>query len=115
MAHHGRSSYEQYRDAVSARRSRYTFAIENPVDRVVALLARAELPRYVRYWVALLTEHEPTARGKCPTCSRWWRPVSAPCGTWKWAHAFLTLTPARAPVPSNWTDHGAPSSTDQTR
>ncbi len=115
MAHDGRSSYEHYRDAVAARLSRYTFAIDSPDDRVVAVIARAELPRYVRYWVALLAEHEPTASGKCPTCSRWWHPVCAPCGIWKWAHAFLTITPARATVPSTWTNQESPSGTNQTR
>ncbi len=115
MANHGRSSYKQYRDAVYARLRQYTFALDSPDDRVVAIIARAELPRYVRYWVALLAKHEPTARGKCPTCSRWWHPVSAPCDTWKWAHAFLTITPARATVPSNQTDPGSPSGAHRTR
>jgi hypothetical protein len=82
---------------------------------VVALIARAELPRYVRYWVALLAHHEPTASGKCPTCSRWWHPVPAPCETWKWAHAFLTIAPACVTVPSNRTDQETPNSATQTR
>ena len=115
MANNGRSSYEHYREAVHARLSVYTLALNDPDDRVVAIIARAELPRYVRYWVALLTKHEATASGKCPTCSRWWRTVSAPCGTWKWAHAFLTIAPARATVPSNWIDEGAPSGANQAR
>ena len=63
MADGARSSYEHYRDAVYARLGRYTFALDNPDDRVVAIVARAELPRYVRYWIALLAEHEATASG----------------------------------------------------
>jgi hypothetical protein len=55
MANNGRSSYEHYREAVHARLSVYTLALDNPDDRVVAIIARAELPRYVRYWVDLLT------------------------------------------------------------
>jgi hypothetical protein len=115
MANNGRSSYEHYREAVYARLSVYTLALDNPDDRAVAIITRAELPRDVRYWVALLTKHEATASGKCPTCSRWWRTVSVPCGTWKWAHAFLTIAPARATVPSNWIDEGAPTGANQAR
>jgi hypothetical protein len=115
MANNGRSSFEHYRDAIHVRLNRYTFALDNPDDRVVAIIARAELPRYVRYWVVLLAKHEATASGKCPTCSRWWHTVSAPCGTLKWAHAFLTITPARATVPSNRVDEGALSGANQAR
>lgn len=115
MPNNDRSSYEHYREDVYARLRRYTFALENPDDRVVATIARAELPRYVRYWVALLAEHEATASGKCPTCSRWWRTVSAPCDMWKWAHGFLTVAPARAVVPPSRTDDGRLPAQDQTR
>lgn len=104
MANNARGNFEHYREAVYARLDRYTFALDNPDDRVVAIIARAELPRYVRYWVALLTKHEATASGKCPTCSRWWHAVSAPCSTWKWVHAFLTITPASATVPPSRID-----------
>jgi hypothetical protein len=75
MADNNRGSFEHYQEAVYTRLRRYTFALDNQDDRVIAILARAELPRYVRYWVALLAKHEPTASGKCPTCSRWWRTV----------------------------------------
>ena len=70
MADHDRRRFEFYREAVYARLRRYTSVLENPDDRVIAVLARTELPRYVRYWVALLAEREPTLSGKCPTCSR---------------------------------------------
>jgi hypothetical protein len=109
------SSYEHYREDVYARLRRYTFALENSDDRVVAIIARAELPRYVRYWVALLAEHEPTASGKCPTCSRWWHTISAPCDMWKWAHGFLTVTPARATVPLSRINDGNPGGAHQAR
>jgi hypothetical protein len=106
MADNNHSSYDHYREAVYALLNRYAFALESPDDRIVAIIARAELPRYVRYWVTLLSKHEATASGKCPTCSRWWRAVSAPCGTWKWAHAFLAIAPARTTVPSSRFDKG---------
>jgi hypothetical protein len=112
---HDRRSFEYCREAVYARLRRYTSALDNPDDRVIAILARAELPHYVRYLVALLAEHEPTASGKCPTCSRWWRPVSVPCDTWKWARGFLTVTPARATVPSSRAAEGAPGGANQAR
>jgi hypothetical protein len=108
MANNDCSSYGHYREAVYARLNRYTFALDSPDDRMVAIIARTELPRYVRYWVTLLAKHEATTSGKCPTCSRWWRAVFAPCSTWKWAHAFLTIAPARTTVPSNRIDDGVP-------
>jgi hypothetical protein len=70
MTDNNRGSFEHHREAVYARLRRYTFALNNQDDRVIAILARAELPRYVRYWVALLAKHEPTASGKCPTRAR---------------------------------------------
>jgi hypothetical protein len=106
MTNNNRSSYRHYREVVYARLNQYTFALDNPDDRMVAIIARAELPRYVRYWVTLLAKHEATASGKCPTCSHWWRAVPAPCGTWKWAHAFLTIKPARTTVPPSLTEAG---------
>jgi sigma54-dependent transcription regulator len=115
MTNDDRSSYGHYREAVYARLNRYTIALDGSDDRMVAIIARAELPRYVRYWVTLLTKHEATTSGKCPTCSRWWRAVSAPCGTWKWAHAFLTIAPARTTVPLSWIDHAVPATQHQTR
>jgi len=115
MTNNDRSGFEYYRESVYARLRKYTYALDDPDDRVIAIIARVELPRYVRYWVALLAEHEATASGKCPTCSRWWRTVSAPCDMWKWAHGFLTVTPARATVPPNRTDHRAPGGANQAR
>jgi hypothetical protein len=106
MTKNNYSSYKHYREAVYTRLNRYAFALDSPDDRMVAIIARAELPRYVRYWVTLLVKHEATAGGKCPTCSRWWRAVSAPCDTWKWAHAFLTIPPLRTTVPSSQIDKG---------
>lgn len=115
MADNDCGSFEYCREAVYARLRRYISALDNPDDRVIAILARTELPRYVRYWVALLAKHEPTASGKCPTCSRWWHAVSTPCDTWKWARGFLTVTPARAAVPPNRIDQGAPDGANQAR
>lgn len=111
MASDGRSSFDHYQEAVYMRLRRYTVAIDSPDDRAVAILARAELPRYVRYWMAVLTQHEPMANGKCPACSRWWRAVSAPCSTWKWVHAFLTVAPARATAPPSRIDELATRAT----
>lgn len=107
--------FERYREAVYARLRRYTWALDQADDRLVAALAREELPRYVRYWMTLLAEHEPSASGHCRACSRWWHAVSVPCATWKWAHAFLTVTPARAAVPPSGTDEWARRSADKTR
>jgi hypothetical protein len=104
MVSNDQNSFEHYQEAVYALLRRYTFATDSSDDHAVAVFTRAELPRYVRYWMALLTEHEPTADGKCPACSRWWRAVSAPCSTWKWVHAFLTVTPARAIIPQSRID-----------
>lgn len=100
MTNNDHSSYIHYRDAVCAQLNRYLFALDSADDRIIASIARAELPRYVRYWVTLLAKHEATATGKCPACSRWWRTVSAPCNTWKWVHAFLAIAPARTTVPT---------------
>jgi len=61
MGNNGRSSFEHYREIVYALLRQYTDALDDPDDRAVATLARTELPRYVRYWTALLAEHEPKA------------------------------------------------------
>jgi hypothetical protein len=115
MGNNGRSSFEHYREIVYALLRRYTDALDGPDDHAVAALARTELPRYVRYWTALLAEHEPKTSGRCPSCSRWWRKVSVPCATWKWTHAFLTLKPARATAPSNGLHAQSQADADQTR
>jgi hypothetical protein len=104
MTNNDHSSYVHYRDAVCAQLNRYLFALDSPDDRIIATIARVELSRYVRYWVNLLAKHEATASGKCPTCSRWWRTVSAPCSTWKWVHAFLAIAPTRTTVPPSQID-----------
>jgi hypothetical protein len=49
MTNDNRSSYRHYREAVYVRLNQYTFALDNPDDRMVAIIARAELPRYLRY------------------------------------------------------------------
>lgn len=107
--------FECYREAVYARLRRYTAALDDADDRAVGVLARVELPRYLRYWMTLLAEHEPEASGNCPSCSRWWNRVPVPCATWKWAHAVLTLPPGRTTVPPSQTDERAHHSADQTR
>lgn len=108
-------AFERYREAVYARLRRYTWTLDHSDDRLVAALAREELPRYVRYWTALLAEHEPSASGRCRACSRWWRAVAAPCATWKWAHAFLTVAPARSAVPPSRADEWAHRCADKNR
>lgn len=60
-----RPAVERYRKAVYARLRRYTWALDQTDDRLVTAVAREELPRYVRYWMALLAEHEPSASGHC--------------------------------------------------
>lgn len=51
MGNEGRRCFEQYREIVYALLRRYTDALDDPDDHAVATLARAELPRYMRYWV----------------------------------------------------------------
>jgi hypothetical protein len=97
------------------RLRRYTAALDDPDDQVIAALARTELPRSLRYWMGLLAEHEPTASGRCPSCSRWWCPVSVPCDTWKWARGFLTVTPARVTVPPSRLQDAIPDGAHHTR
>jgi hypothetical protein len=52
-------------------------------------LARSELPRLTHGWRALLATHAPDLRGRCPECSRHWRPRAAPCSVWRAAHERL--------------------------
>lgn len=111
MADNDRRSFEYCREAVYARLRRYTAALDDPDDQIIATIARTELPRYVQYWMELLAQHKPTASGKCPTCSRWWCPVPVPCDTWKWVRGFLTVTPARATVPPSRIPDGNPDAT----
>ncbi len=66
MINDDRSSYRHYREAVYARLNRYTVALDSSDDRMVAIIARAELPRYVRYWVTLLAKHEATSQREVP-------------------------------------------------
>jgi hypothetical protein len=61
-------------------------------------VARTELPRLTDGWRALLAAHEPDSRGRCPECSRRWRPRSAPCTVWRAAHD--NLVSAEPPPPA---------------
>jgi hypothetical protein len=99
MVSNDRRNFEYYREAVYERFRRCAQALDDPDDAVIASVARVELPRYVRYWVGLLAEHEPTTEGMCPACSGRWRAVPVPCDTWKWGHGLLMVTPARLTVP----------------
>ncbi len=60
-----------------------------------AALADTEITRLASAWRALLAEHEPEHRGRCPRCSGWLRPPR-PCSVWTIAHRHLIAddTPA---------------------
>lgn len=67
-------------------------------DDSLESVARTELPRLTGGLRALLAAHEPDSRGRCPTCSRRWRPRRAPCDVWRAAHEHsVTTEPARGP------------------
>lgn len=52
-------------------------------------VARTEVPRLTDGWRTLLATHEPDSQGRCPECSRRWRPRRAPCSVWRAAHDNL--------------------------
>jgi hypothetical protein len=54
-----------------------------------AALADTEIARMSAAWRALLGEHEPDERGRCPQCSAWRRPRAFPCSVWTIAHHYL--------------------------
>ncbi len=62
-------------------------------DETAVELARSELPRVVVALKALLDEHTPDDRGRCPTCrtSRWSRRLPAPCRAYLGAQLALTV------------------------
>lgn len=67
-------------------------------DASLESVARSELPRLTDGWRALLAAHEPDAKGRCPECSRRWRPRPGPCSVWRTArrHFLTTSAPERA-------------------
>lgn len=62
-------------------------------DRTALDLARVELPKIVTALQALLAEHQPDDRGRCPTCRS--RPFSrklpSPCRAYLAAHLCLMI------------------------
>ena len=62
-------------------------------DGTAADLARSELPRVVAAVKALLDEHTPDDRGRCPTCrTRWWsRRLPSPCRAYLTTQLCLTV------------------------
>ncbi|MFC6089027.1 hypothetical protein Q5530_18650 [Saccharothrix sp. BKS2] len=62
-------------------------------DETAADLARSELPRVVAAVKALLDEHTPDDRGRCPTCrTRWWsRRLPSPCRAYLTTQLCLTV------------------------
>ncbi|MGQ0841367.1 hypothetical protein [Actinokineospora sp.] len=66
---------------------------EHGGDHIAAALARAELPRVVAALQALLDEHTPDDRGRCPTCrTRLFTRAPAPCRAYLTAHLCLLVT-----------------------
>lgn len=68
-------------------------------DDTVAELARAELPQLVQTIRALLEQHRPDNRRRCPTCHgrRWlfWRRPNMPCRAYLAAHRRLVVLAER--------------------
>lgn len=63
-------------------------------DDLTALdLARTELPKMVTALRALLNEHSPDERGRCPTCRsrRFSRRLPSPCRAYLTAHLCLMI------------------------
>lgn len=62
-------------------------------DETAVELARSELPRVVAAVKALLAEHTPDERGRCPKCrTRWWsRRMPSPCRAYLGAQLCLTV------------------------
>ncbi len=57
------------------------------LDDMAALpTARARIRRVTEGWRTLLAAHQPTSRGRCPTCSGWLRNRKWPCRIWVTAH-----------------------------
>jgi hypothetical protein len=68
----------------------YLGRLVNEADlRSRAALADTEIVRMTQAWRALLGQHEPNLRGRCPRCSRWRRPAPFPCSVWAVAHHYL--------------------------
>lgn len=62
-------------------------------DDTVLGLARVEVPKLVTALRALLDEHQPDERGRCPTCrrGRLRRKLPAPCRAYLAAHLCLMI------------------------
>ncbi|MGH3625320.1 MAG: hypothetical protein ACRDQ5_26640 [Sciscionella sp.] len=82
------------RDAVYDRLSYLDTLAANADQPSKAALADTEIVRLTAAWRAVLAEHEPDARGRCPQCSRWRRPRAHPCSVWTAAHRHLITTPS---------------------
>jgi hypothetical protein len=54
-------------------------------------VARSELPKLTEGWRVVLADHEPDAKGNCPTCSSRWRQQSSPCPVWRAAYEHLVV------------------------
>jgi hypothetical protein len=67
-------------------------------ERTVATVARFELPRLVEALKAVLDEHSPDEKGRCPRCrTRRFGRAPAPCRAYLTAHLCLVVTEEEAP------------------
>src|SRR5687767_13400308 len=77
------------RSGVCERLDYLELLVANGDAASLAALAETELARLASAWRALLTLHEPDARGRCPQCSGWRRGRLFPCSVWVVAHEHL--------------------------
>jgi hypothetical protein len=76
-------------------------------EHAAAAIARFELPRIAEALRAVLNEHEPDERGRCPTCrTRRFGRAPAPCRAYLTAHLCLLVT-EDDPRPADIFDIGA--------
>ncbi|MFL6126470.1 hypothetical protein [Actinophytocola sp.] len=67
-------------------------------ERAAAIMARFELPRLVEALRAVLDEHSPDERGRCPSCrNRRFGRAPAPCRAYLTAHLCLVVTEGETP------------------
>jgi hypothetical protein len=75
-------------------------------QRSRAVLADTEITRLTAAWRALLAEHTPDQRGRCPQCSGLRRRRRHPCSVWTTAYRHLINGDTPAPGTASAPDSG---------